>query len=341
MAGGPFVGDLLLGSRWAARRGGRPGRHGTVAPMSEHTMVRVFVGAPLRRAVGGLALALLMPACGGAVASGVAVGRVGHGLSAHAQAAPDAAQTCATQEALATPIGAVDKPTSEACLKAQKSDKLWRRSMVVLAAYGDMLETLAAGDGTDTTGQLEAAQTGVRGVDWIDVEDGPEKGVRTAVAQLVEKMGTNAFEGDPEKAVQGAAPHVNTVCDGLVPYLEAQARILSVVQAEAEKKRLARTDRRCGSLDNRSVCVSDSTADHIVYASAMGNLAALQRSHEQAHDAIAGFCAAHKKLEAAAADGRLSKSETYDEIAGAVKSARRAKEESAAPAAKPAEPPKK
>lgn len=309
--------------------------------MSEHAMVRVFRGVPLRRAAGCLALALLMPACGGAVASGVAVGKVGHGLSEHSQAVPEGAEICTVQEALAAPIGAGEKPPSEACLKAQKSDQLWRRSIAVLAAYGDMLETLASGAGSDTTGQLEAAQTGVRGVDWIEVEDGKEKAVRTAVAQLVDQMSKNAFEGDLEKAVQGAAPHVNTVCDGLVPYLEAQERSLSELRKEAEKKRLARTDRRCGTLDNRSVCVSDSTADQIVYANAMGSLAALERSHGQARDAVAGFCAAHKKLEAAAAEGRVSDDETYTQVVEAVRSSRRAKEESAAPAAKPAEPPKK
>jgi hypothetical protein len=287
-----------------------------------------------------MALALMMPACGGAVASGAAVGKVGSGLSEHAQAVPEGAEICTAQEALAAPIGAAEKPRSEACVKAQKSDELWRRSMVVLAAYGDMLETLASGAGTDTTGQLEAAQTGVRGVDWIDVEDGKEKAVRTAVAQLVDQMSKNTFEGDLEKAVQGAAPHVNTVCDGLVPYLEAQERGLSDLQKEAEKKRLARTDRRCGTLDNRSVCVSDSSADQLVYATAMGNLAALERSHAQARDAVAGFCAAHKKLEAAAAEGRLSDSEIHAQVVEAVRSARRAKE-SAAPDAKPSEPPKK
>lgn len=287
-----------------------------------------------------MALALMMPACGGAVASGAAVGKVGSGLSEHAQAVPEGAEICTAQEALAAPVGAVEKPRSEACVKAQKSDQLWRRSMVVLAAYGDMLETLASGAGTDTTGQLEAAQTGVRGVDWIDVEEGKEKAVRTAVAQLVDQMDKNAFEGDLEKAVQGAAPHVNTVCDGLVPYLEAQERSLSELQKEAEKKRLARTDRRCGTLDNRSVCVSDSSADQLVYATAMGNLAALERSHAQARDAVAGFCAAHKKLEAAAAEGRLSDSEVHGQVVEAVRSSRRARE-SAAPEAKPGEPPKK
>jgi hypothetical protein len=303
-------------------------------------MVRVFRGGPFCRAVGGLALALLTPACGGAVAPGVAVGKVGQGLSEHSQAVPAGAEVCTVQEALAAPIGAGEKPRSEACTKAQKSDQLWRRSMIVLAAYGDMLETLASGANTDSAGQLEAAQTGVRGVDWIDVEEGPQKAARTAVAQLVEQMSKNTSEGDLEKAVQGAAPHVNTVCDGLVKYLDEQARGLSDVRKEAEKKRMSRTDRRCGSLDNRSVCVSDSVADQVVYADAMRNLAALERSHEEAHDAVAGFCAAHKKLEAAAAEGGLSNKETYAGVVEAVRSARRA-EDKAAPADKPSEPPKK
>lgn len=308
--------------------------------MNEHTVFRVLRGIAGRRAVGGLALVLLIPACGGAVASGAAVGKVGRGLAAHAQAVPEGAEVCTAKEALATPPSGVEKPASEACLKAQKSDQLWRRSMIVLAAYGDMLETLASGEDADNAGQIEAAQTGVHGVDWIDVEDGPEKAARNAVAQLVEQMKTNASEGDLDKAVKGAGPHVRTLCDGLVPYLDAQARGFSDVQKDIEKKRLSRTDRRCGSLDSRSLCVSESTADQIVYAKARGNLAALERSHADARDAADGFCAAHKKLEAAAADGRLSKDETYAEVVDAVKSSRRA-QESAAPGGKPNEPAKK
>jgi hypothetical protein len=308
--------------------------------MNEHTTVRALRGVAWRRAIGVLALALLMPACGGAVGSGAAVGKVGRGLSAHAQAVPQGAEVCAAKEALATPPGAAEKPRSEACIKAQKSDELWRRSIIVLAAYGDMLETLASGESTDSAGQLEAAQTGVRGADWIDVEDGPEKAARTAVAQLVEQMSTSSSEGDLEKALKDAGPHVKTICDGLVPYLDAQARGLADIQAEAEKKRMSKSDRRCGSLDNRSICVSDSAADQVVYANAIGSLAALERSHADAHDAVAGFCAAHKKLEEAAADGRLSKSETYAGIVDAVKSSRRAQDR-AAPAAQPSEPPKK
>jgi hypothetical protein len=300
--------------------------------MNEHAMIRVF---------GCLALAALMPACGGAVASGAAVGKVGSGLSSHAQAVPEGTEVCTAKEALATAPGAPEKPMSEACVKAQKSDELWRRSMIVLAAYGDMLETLAV-DGSETAGQLEAAQTGVSGAPWVDVEDGKEKAARTAVSQIVEQMSTASAKGDLEKALQDAGPHVKTVCDGLVPYLEAQASGLADIQAEVEKKRTSQSDRRCGGLDSRTVCVSDSRADQIVYADAMASLAALQRSHEEARNAVAGFCAAHKKLEAAAAEGNLSDDDTYAGVVDAVKSARRARQ-SAAPAAaeKPSEPPKK
>jgi hypothetical protein len=35
----------------------------------------------------------------------------------------------------------------------------------------------------------------------------------------------------------------------------------------------------------------------VVHAHALGSLAALERNHEDAHDAVAGFCAAHRKLE--------------------------------------------
>jgi hypothetical protein len=116
---------------------------------------------------------------------------------------------------------------------------------------------------------------------------------------------------------------VKVICDGLVPYLEAQAKTLGEAQKEVEKKRAAKTDRRCGSVDNRPVCVGDSAGDKMTYANMIAQLGTLENNHKDAHDAAAGFCAAHKKLEEAAADGRIGKSQTYVEIVDAVKAAPR------------------
>lgn len=293
-----------------------------------------------RGAVSGLALLALVPACGGAVASGVATGRIGQDVSAHAQAAPQGAEVCALKDALAAPAAGPDKPTSDTCSKAVKSDALWRRAMVVLGAYSETLDGLAAGAKAETTGPLEAALTGVRGSDWIEVEDGPEKAAREAVAQLVEQIKSNASQGDLEKVVKAAGPQVKVICDGLDPYLDTQARALADIQKEIEKRRTTRNDRRCGMLDTRSVCVSESVVDRVVYANAFGRLAALENSHLDARRAVAGFCAAHAKLVSAADKGELGDEKTYFEIVEAVKSVTRAQQEAAAEAAKAA-PPKK
>jgi hypothetical protein len=292
--------------------------------MSEQSMIRVPGGSTWRGAA-IVALALIAPACGGAVQSGVAVGKVAEGLSEHAHAAPQGAEVCALQEALATPTpGAAEKPTSESCAKAAKSDQLWHRALQALGAYGETLETMASGEGTSTTGQLEAAQTGVRGADWIDVDSAPEQAARTAVTNLVNQLATNPSKGDLGGAVKTAAPSVKTLCDGLTSYLETQAHALADIEKDAEKRRAARTERRCGALDTRPVCVGDSMVDRMVYASAFGQIATLESAHLEAHDAVAGFCAAHLKLEAAATAGTLSKDQTYADVVEAVKSVHRA-----------------
>ena len=64
--------------------------------------------------------------------------------------------------------------------------------------------------------------------------------------------------------------------------------------------------------------------DRMVYASAFGQIATLESAHLEAHDAVAGFCAAHLKLEAAATAGTLSKDQTYADVVEAVKSVHRA-----------------
>jgi hypothetical protein len=322
--------------------------------MSKRAMVRTSRGDSFRGAIGGAALLFLIPACGGAGTPSVAVGKVGSDLSAHTHAVPQGAEVCALQEAVAAPATGTEKPTSETCGKALKSDQLWRRSMGVLAAYAETLEDLAAGGNSESTGQLAAARTGVTGPNWIEVEDGKEKAARTAAADIVNQLGTNTSKGDLDKMVKDAAPHVKTVCEGLVAYLEAQARGLVDVQKEVEKKRTARNDRRCASVDSRSICVGESVIDRMVYANMFGHAAALESSHLEAHDAVAGFCAAHAKLQEAAEKGDLSSDKTYVNVVDAVKSARRsqpqvgaegggkaAPEPPATPSGKPGAPPPK
>ena len=278
-----------------------------------------------RGAIGGFLLLLATPACGGAIGSGVAVGKAGNGLSAHAHAAPQGAEVCALQEALSAPASGSEKQLSDHCSKALRSDQLWRRSMIVLAAHGATLEAIASGSSAaDNAGPLEAASTGIRGPNWIEVESGPEQAARDAAAKLVVQMETRSAGGDLGKAVKDAGPHVKALCDGLTAYLDAQGKSLADIQKDVEKKHATRADRRCGSLDSRSICVGESPVDRYVYANVYGQATLLESGHQEASDAVAGFCAAHRKLEEAANDGRLSSGKTYTDVVEAVKASRRA-----------------
>lgn len=265
-----------------------------------------------------VAISLALPACSGTVQSGAAVGRVAHGLSAHARTAPQGAEVCALQEALSALPGS-EKPIAEGCTKAAKSDLLWRRVMAVLAAYGQTLETLASGSGGDNAGKLEAALTGVSGSDWISVDGASEQSAKEAAEKLVKLMSESG--GDLSKAIKDAGPQVRTICDGLISALEAGAKGFADVQKEAEKKRSSRGDRRCGTMGGTNVCVGESPIDRMVYADVFAQGALLETGHLETRDAVAGFCAAHKKLESAAQSGDLSKDQTYTDIVAAVKSA--------------------
>jgi len=286
---------------------------------------RVVVQIPRRVtwlvAAVGLAIAPALPACASSsVMSGVAVGKVGHGLSTSAQTVPQGAEVCALQDALATPAAA-QKPTSETCAKATKSDQLWRRAMMVLAAHADRLDALASGAKPETAGQLDAALTGVRGPDCIQVDDPQEQAARDAVTQLVTQMSAGDPKADLGKAVQEAAPRVRTICDGLTAYLDKQVQGVTDVANEVEKRRAGRTNNRCGKVGDQVVCESESFLDRIVYADLFGKAAAVQSSHMQARDTVAAFCAAHQKLAEAGANGQLQKDQTYLDIVAAVKAA--------------------
>jgi hypothetical protein len=293
-------------------------------PMRITNVVRRSSRATWRAAVSALGITLAAPACGsGATMSGVAVGTVGRGLSVHSQTVPRGAQVCALREALQAPAHGAPKPISEACGKAWKSDQLWQRAMVVLAAHAEKLEGVASGSRPESAGQLEAALTGVRDADWIETEDGTEQAARNAVAQLVTQMGTSTSKRDLGKAVQDAAPHVKTLCDGLDAYFDTQMRDLAQIQDEVEEKRASHANRRCAMVEQRTICVSQALADHLVYANTFGQVAALASSHLEARAAIADFCTVHRKLEAAAAEGRLATDRTYVEIVEAVRAAPR------------------
>lgn len=270
-----------------------------------------------------VSLALALPACGGAVQSGVAVGRVAQGLSSHARSAPQQAEVCALQEALAALPGN-EKPIAEGCTKAAKSDLLWRRSLGVLSAYGQTLQTLASGGSTDGAGKLEAALTGISGNDWIQVEGASEQASRDAAAALVKQMADSTAGGDLSRAIKDAGPHVKTLCEGLTTALETAAKGFADVQKDAEKKRASRADRRCGSVNGANICVGESPVDRMVYANVFAQGALMESGHLEARDAVASFCAAHRKLESAAADGNLSKEQTYTDIVAAVKGAQHA-----------------
>ena len=79
-------------------------------------------------------------------------------------------------------------------------------------------------------------------------------------------------------------------------------------------------------------------SDRVVYASTFGHLAMLESNQAEARDAVNGFCAAHLKLEEAAAAGNLSKDATHSAVVDAIRSARGA---SAAAPKEPAKPHKK
>jgi hypothetical protein len=309
--------------------------------MNTRPTLPVVFSQPLLGFVAAIGLTLALPACGGGtVMSGVAVGKVGRGLSSHSHAVPQGAAICALQEAIAAQTGTAEKPLAETCAKAWKSDRLWHRSMIALGAYAAKLEAISTGTKPENAGQIEAALTGVRDASWL--EGDVDAAARDAVTQLVGQVAANTSKGDLDKAIKDAAPHVKTLCDGLGPYLDAQVRALVDIQKEVEKKRTTRADRRCATLDSRTICVSESVVDRMTYANTFSQFTGIESSHLEARDAVSTFCAAHRKAEEAAANGQFSKDQTYLDIVEAVKSANVAQSPGAAsPAVKGASPDKK
>ena len=230
----------------------------------------------------------------------------------------------------------------EACAKAQKSDALWRRSMVVLGAYAAKLEAIGSGSSPETAGQLEAALTRVNDASWAEANGTQEEATRDAVVLLVNELKSNSSKGDLAATVKEAGPQIKTICDGLGAYLDAQVKGVSDIQTDIEKKRSTRADRRCAQLDGKNVCVQESVLDRMTYASAFGDLTSIESTHLEARDTVSSFCAAHKKLEEAAASGDLGSAKTFQAIVEAVGSAAPAPASAAPPATKstaPAAPP--
>jgi hypothetical protein len=73
----------------------------------------------------------------------------------------------------------------------------------------------------------------------------------------------------------------------------------------------------------------------MVYGNAFAQAALMESAHLDTRDSVAGFCAAHRKAEQAAADGNLGKDQTYADIVAAVRSAQHAPPADAKASAKP------
>jgi len=266
-------------------------------------------------------IAPVLVGCGSSTAtSGVAIGKVGRGLSTSAQTVPQGAEVCVLQDALAAPApGPAEKPPGETCAKAIKSDQIWRRAMVVLGAHADRLGTLGSGAKPENTGQLESALTGVRG-EWGEPNDAQEQAARDAVTQLANQMGASDSKTDLTKAVKDAAPQVKTLCEGLAQYLDKQVQALVEIETEVEKRRTGHKGTRCGKVGEQALCVSESYLDRVSYANVYTRAAAGADNHAQAKDTLAGFCAVHQKLADAAAKGNVDKDETTRDVVATVKS---------------------
>jgi hypothetical protein len=152
-------------------------------------------------------------------------------------------------------------------------------------------------------------------------------------------LNTKGSKDDPEQLVKDAAPHVKTICNGLVPYLDEQMRAFGDVGREVEKRRAAKSDHRCASLDSRTICVGESATDRIVYGEALGQILLAEQNHAETRGAVAGFCTAHERIADAASKGNLGDNATLKDVLEAVRSAAHQAETSAPPPAAPAAPP--
>jgi hypothetical protein len=263
-------------------------------------------------------LALSVVGCGAApVKSGVGVGTVGAGLAHYTESAAHSAELCLLKDSLATPTGGVDRSLAESCVKAQKTDLLWRRAVQAISLYGVRLSAAASGEDAETSGKLEGAMTGLNGTDWSDADD---QAAREAVTQLVSQMTTPTNEKlDLAKLIQDAAPPIRTLCSSLNSMLEAQLSELTNIRKDIDKKSVSRAIRRCGTYENHPICVADTVVDHLVYAETFARVATMENGTYEAKDGFARFCAAHDKLAEAAQNGQLNKKETFGTVVEAVK----------------------
>lgn len=271
----------------------------------------------------GGALAGGAVACGkAAVGTGAAAGTVGRDLAGSATEVPRGAEVCAMQKALAAPTPGAEKPLRETCEDAATSEELWRRAMIVLGAYTARLEAMTAGADATSSGQLAAARTGVTGPTWIEVDDPAEVEARAAVAKLVELLERDEQKQDLDDTVKAAAPYVQTLCEGMDPYFDAQLGALAEIRRDVEKRQTNRSDRRCGMVDNRSFCVGESAQDRLDQGAIYGQVAALSRGYVDAKNALSRLCAAHAELAEAAENGRVKQRDTTAAMVDAVKGAK-------------------
>jgi hypothetical protein len=277
--------------------------------------------------------------CGkGALGTGSAAAAVGRDVVAQVGTVPRDAEVCAMRRSLGAPATTGPKTLREACADAATTEELWRRSMIVLGAYADWLEAGAAGADLTAAGPLAAARTGVSSPTWIEVDEPDEIDARTAVSRLVDLLADTDAKRDLDDAVQEAAPHVATLCEGLGHHFDEQITAVVELQRDVDKRQAARSDHRCGMIDNRSFCVGESAQDRLTQGVVQGEVAALLAGYVEAKNAVARFCAANTKLAEAAANGHVKSRDTATAVVEAVRSAPRVTVQEALPASSAAPP---
>jgi len=248
---------------------------------------------------------------------GLAVGDMGARLSAYAYQVPRGAEACAIEEGIKRQAGDEKK-----CKAERAKDELWGRSLDVLIEYSRSLQAIAKGGDADQSGKLAGELTLIRDENFVEVEGDDDQAARKAAYELVTQMQSREDDAKLAKVVEAAAPHVQTLCDGLLAYLGEQGQRFTALEKDvATKLPVSPGPPRCTSIGGQSHCVNNSTLDYLSYAEFRAHLSGLGAEHEAAHNSVAAFCVAHYTMAQDAASGKLKGKETYDRILGAVHSA--------------------
>ncbi len=240
-------------------------------------------------------------ACGsGVIQSADATGKTGARLAHYEDAVAHAEDVCVYRTAL----GLSSPGEGDLCQGARQGDRIWRRAIRVLAAYGSRLSALATTPEAELDGAVDSALLGATDAGWAAFNPTQRERLGGAVTALTGLISQTLRKAELARITELAAPHVDAACGVLDDYFAVQIEVI-----DSERDVIAHHPQRH----------TEQVGSNLAFVDAGARLRGWRDDYRRAATATSAFCEAHQAL--VKHRSQLEDPSTYKAVAAAAAAA--------------------